>query len=278
VVVGAALLGLLLLVVTALPVALMEGTDRFVPVLPAPSDPGGMRRLLHGAALMFVAFTGYGRIATLGEEVREPRRVIPRAIVVTVTVVTLLYLAVAASGVGVLGAEAFGAAAEESAAPLEAIAAALGTTWLGWVLGVAAVAAMAGVLLNLVLGLSRVLLAMARRGDAPAPLARVDEARSSPVAAVWACGILVAGIALVGDVRTTWSFSAFTVLVYYAITNLAALRLPPDARLFPRWIPVVGLAGCLGLAFWVEPRIWLVGLTLLVLGLMGHGVARSRRR
>ena len=277
VVVGAALLGLLLLVVTALPMAVSRGAHRFVPALPAASDPEGMGRLLHGAALMFVAFTGYGRIATLGEEVREPRRVIPRAIVVTVTVVTVLYLAVAASGVGVLGAEAFGAAAEESAAPLEAIAGALGASWLGWVLGVAAVAAMAGVLLNLILGLSRVLLAMARRGDAPAGLARVDPARSSPVAAVWACGLLVAGIALVGDVRTTWSFSAFTVLVYYAITNLAALRLPPDVRLFPRWIPVVGLAGCLGLAFWVEPRIWGVGSALLVVGLIAHRVARRRR-
>ena len=276
VVVGTALLGLLLLLVAALPVAVTDGAHRFVPALPSPSDAIGVRRLLHGAALMFVAFTGYGRIATLGEEVREPRRVIPRAIVVTVTVVTLLYLAVAAAGVGVLGAEAFGAAAEESAAPLEAIAAALGYPWLGWVLGVAAVAAMAGVLLNLVLGLSRVLLAMARRGDAPATLARVDEHRSSPVAAVWACGLLVAGIALVGDVRTTWSFSAFTVLVYYAITNLAALRLPSGTRLFPRWIPVLGLAGCLGLAFWVEPRIWGVGLGLLVVGLGGHAVARLR--
>ncbi len=276
VVVGAALLGLLLLVVTALPVAVSDGGDRFVPLLPSPADPEGMRRLFHGAALMFVAFTGYGRIATLGEEVREPRRVIPRAIVVTVTVVTVLYVAVAAAGVGILGAEAFGAAAEGSAAPLEAIAAALGTPWLGWTLGVAAVAALIGVLLNLVLGLSRVLLAMARRGDAPTLLARVDEQRSSPVAAVWACGLLVAGIALVGDVRATWSFSAFTVLVYYAITNLAALRLPAAARLFPRWIPAVGLAGCLGLAFWVEPRIWLVGLGLLAVGLMGHGVARRR--
>jgi APA family basic amino acid/polyamine antiporter len=276
VVVGTALLGLLLLAALALPVAFTEGRERFVPFLPGVSDAGGVRGLLHGSALMFVAFTGYGRIATLGEEVRDPRRVIPRAIVVTVSVVTILYLGVAASGVGVLGAEAFGAAAARTAAPLEAVAAALELPWLARALDLAAVAAMASVMLNLVLGLSRVLLAMARRDDAPAFLARIDEERSSPVASVWTCGVVVACISLVGDVRTTWSFSAFTVLVYYAITNMAALRLSADKRLVPRWIPTAGLAGCLGLAFWVERRVWLLGLGLLAVGLAGHAARRGR--
>lgn len=269
-VVGLALLGLGLLIAFALPVALSEGLPRFTPLLPGGNDAAGVRSLLHGSALMFVAYTGYGRIATLGEEVRDPTRVIPRAIILTMAVVTLVYVGVAISGVGVLGAERFGQAAERTAAPLDAVAAALELPWLVWTLGVAAVAAMTGVLLNLVLGLSRVLLAMARRGDAPGFLARVHEERASPVAAVWACGLLIAALSLLGDVRTTWSFSAFTVLVYYAITNLAALRLPADQRLFPRWIPAAGLVGCLGLAFWVEREIWLVGLALLAAGVAGH--------
>jgi APA family basic amino acid/polyamine antiporter len=278
IVVGVALLGLTLLMAAALPVALSpEGQARFVPLLPS-ADGGGIAALLHGSALMFVAFTGYGRVATLGEEVREPARVIPRAVIATVTVVTLLYLGIAASGVGVLGAEAFGAAAERTAAPLDAVALALGMPLLAGVLGIAAVAAMAGVLLNLVLGLSRVLLAMARRGDAPRALTHIDAARSSPVASVWACGVLVAGIALVGNVRLTWSFSAFTVLVYYAITNLAALELPPEKRRFPRWIPAVGLAGCLGLSVWVEPGVWGLGLGLLGMGLLGRWIHRRLDR
>lgn len=276
VVVGVALMGLLLLVGLSLPTVVAGGTARFSPLLPVPGDGAAVAALLHGSALMFVAFTGYGRIATLGEEVRDPRRVIPRAIVITMGVVSLLYLGVAVAGVGVLGAPAFGEAAEGTAAPLDAVAAALGLPWLRTVLAVSAVAAMAGVLLNLILGLSRVLLAMARRRDAPHALARVDGARGSPVGSVWGCGLLVAAIALVGDVRTTWSFSAFTVLVYYAITNLAALRLPPEHRLFPRWVPVAGLLGCLGLAFWVEREIWLVGLGVLGLGLAGHVVQRVR--
>ncbi len=278
VVVGVALAGLVLLVALSLPRVAAGGLGHFTPFLPRAGNGEGVAALLHGAALMFVAYTGYGRVATLGEEVRDPRRVIPRAIVATMGVVTLLYLGVAVAGVGMLGADTFGEAAERTAAPLEEVAAALEVPLLAQTLAVAAVAAMAGVLLNLVLGLSRVLLAMARRSDAPGFLAQIDVERASPVASVWACGLLVAGIALIGDVRTTWSFSAFTVLVYYAITNLAALRLSEEHRLYPRWIPAAGLVGCLGLAFWVEREVWLVGLALLAAGLMGHWLHHRRSR
>jgi APA family basic amino acid/polyamine antiporter len=271
------LLGLGTLVVAAAPRVVAGGLEPFRPVLPD-RGAGGLPALLHGAALMFVAYTGYGRIATLGEEVRDPRRVIPRAVLVTVATVLVLYLAVAVAGIGVLGAEAFGEAARDTAAPLEVVAAALDTPALPAVVSVAAVTAMAGVLLNLVLGLSRVLLAMARRGDAPARLRRVDAERGSPVAAVWVCGTVVAGLALVGDVGLTWSFSAFTVLVYYALTNLAALALPPEHRFVPRWIPALGLAGCLGLAFWVEPRVWMTGSALLAAGLAGRWLVRRASR
>jgi APA family basic amino acid/polyamine antiporter len=84
----------------------------------------------------------------------------------------------------------------------------------------------------------------------------------------------VTALAALGDVRLTWSFSAFTVLVYYAITNLAALRLRGDARLYPRWVAVLGLLACLFLAFWVEPRIWLAGLGSIVAGLLWHSWRR----
>ena len=268
IVVGVTLAGLFALILASIPAVVPLVTRR---------DATGVDALLHGTALMFVAFTGYGRIATLGEEVREPARVIPRAVVVTMVVVSLLYLGVAMAGVGVLGTEAFGVAAERTAAPLDAVARALAVPLLPQAVAVAAITAMAGVLLNLVLGLSRVLLAMARRGDAPAFLQRIDERRGSPVASVWACGLAIATIALVGNVRLTWSFSAFTVLVYYAITNLAALRLPPKDRMFPRWVSVGGLVGCLSLAFRVEARVWLVGLVLIGVGLAGHVIARRRR-
>jgi len=218
-----------------------------------------IRDIAHATALMFVAYTGYGRIATLGEEVRDPARTIPRAVVLALAVTLVLYLAVTVVAVGSAGATRLAAA---SRAPLEAIAV---QPAVRYAVAIGAVTAMLGVILNLVLGISRVVLAMARRGDLPRALAHVEKA--SPRRAVLVVGIAIAALSLIGSVETTWSFSAFTVLVYYAIANLSALRQPADQRRFPRAVPIVGLVSCLGLAFWVEPTIWIVGLGLIAVGL-----------
>jgi basic amino acid/polyamine antiporter, APA family len=93
---------------------------------------------------------------------------------------------------------------------------------------------------------------------------------------VIAVGVAIAAIAVIGDVKTTWSFSAFSVLVYYAITNAAALRLGPEHRRFPRAISAAGLVACLGLAPWVEARVWLVGGALIALGAVTRALARAR--
>ena len=223
--------------------------------------------LLHATALMFVAYTGYGRIATLGQEVRDPTRTIPRAIVVTLVLTMALYLAVAAVAVGAVGAQAFAASAHQQAAPLELVARAFVWPKVAWVVAAGAVTAMAGVLLNLILGLSRVMMAMACRGELPRGLAQVRQDTGSPTRAVWAVGALVAALVSLGDLKTTWSFSALTVLIYYGITNLAALRLPEQARRGPRALPWLGLISCLGLAFFIEGRIWAVGAGLMAAGL-----------
>ena len=237
-------------------------------------EGSGASGFLHATALMFVAYTGYGRIATLGEEVHDPRKSIPRAIIVTLVATAAIYALVAFVAVASIGAGGLAEATKQAAAPLEVIARGFDIPGVAWLVAAGAVTAMLGVLLNLLLGLSRVVLAMARRGDMPALFARVDAKRSSPVAAVLLVGGIIAGLAAIGSVETTWSFSAFTVLVYYALTNLAALRLPPEARLYPRWIPAAGLVCCLGLAFWVEPAIWAAGLGLIAAGLVWHRVAR----
>jgi APA family basic amino acid/polyamine antiporter len=223
--------------------------------------------LMHATALMFVAYTGYGRIATLGEEVREPHSTIPRAIHVTLVVSAVVYVAVAVVGVGAAGGGALAMAAVEKAAPLEVIARSFPLPVHGLV-AIGAMTAMLGVLLNLVLGLSRVLLAMGRRGDMPHVAANLS-------ISVAMTGIGIAVLAAVGSVKTNWSFSAFTVLVYYAITNLAALRLSGDVRLYPRWVAWVGLIACLSLAFAVEWRVWALGCGLLVVGLAWHAARRA---
>ena len=228
---------------------------------------------------MFVAYTGYGRVATLGEEVVEPRRTIPRAIIATVAVVVVLYLAVAGALLLAQGSLMPDASPRSAvpmgggSAPLAEAASQRGLHWLAWVVTVGAVTAMWGVLLNLLLGLSRVVLAMGRRGDLPRRLAGLKEG-GEPVAAIVAVALLVAGLTLLGDVKTTWSLSAFTVLIYYSLTNAAALRLPQADRLYPRWVSWAGLAGCIALAAFVHWPYLLAGLAVAVVAVAGHAAWR----
>jgi APA family basic amino acid/polyamine antiporter len=281
VVVSATVLALLAFVVALLPMVVERGDAHWRPffaggvgaaaeggVKLGPFGEAGLSGLLHATALMFVAYTGYGRIATLGEEVREPARIIPLAVIVTLIATLALYALVAVAAVGSVGAGVLAESTEGAASPLAAVAEAAGKPWARLAIDIGAVAAMLGVLLNLILGLSRVLLAMGRRGEMPRSFGRLNASGTTPVAAVLVVTIVIAGLALIGDVRTTWSLSAFTVLVYYAITNAAALRLPGEARRFPRWIPALGLLGCGFIAVWVEPRTWLIGLVLIAIGLM----------
>ncbi len=245
--------------------------------LEAPPDfagwaPDDLPTLLSTTALMFVAYTGYGRIATLGEEVREPARIIPRAIITTLVVSMVLYVSVAATATLVVGADAFAEAAR-SAAPLQVVASTISEP-VAWAVAIGALTAMTGVLLNLVLGLSRVALAMARRQDLPPALAMVSA--NGPVRAVWGVGIFVALLVLLGDVKTTWTFSAFTVLVYYSLTNLAALALPVEHRRFPRIIAWLGLASCAGLALFVDVPMIVAGTTILVVGLLARQLFAGR--
>jgi APA family basic amino acid/polyamine antiporter len=222
--------------------------------------------LLHATALMFVAYTGYGRIATLGEEVCEPRTTIPRAIIATLIVSALVYVAVAVVGVGAAGTERLSSAAIKTAAPLEAAARDFPLR-VHMLVAVGAMTAMLGVLLNLVLGLSRVLLAMGRRGDMPRATANISTA-------IVITGMAIAALAALGSVKMTWTFSAFTVLVYYAVTNAAALRLSGNERLYSPWWARAGLFACLLLAFAVPWQVWLAGAGLLVIGLAWHATRR----
>jgi basic amino acid/polyamine antiporter, APA family len=218
--------------------------------------------LAHATALMFVAYTGYGRIATLGEEVRDPRRTIPRAIISTLLVSMVVYGAVAIVAVGAAGADALQKATQAEAAPLEVVSRLFPWRVHGLV-AIGAMTAMLGVLLNLLLGLSRVLLAMGRRRDMPAATANV-------AVSVIVVGIIIAALAATGSVKTTWSFSAFTVLIYYAVTNLAALRLSNSERLYHSAWAWCGLLACVFLAFSIDWQVWSLGLGILAIGLLWH--------
>jgi APA family basic amino acid/polyamine antiporter len=208
-------------------------------------EPGN---LAAAVAFLFVAYTGYGRIATLGEEVRRPEVTIPRAVVVTLAVAAILYLLVE------IGGRAFGGPFWGAQGGIVEAG--------GPVVAAGAVTAMLGVLLNLVLGLSRVWLAMGRRGDMPASLAALD-ARSQPRRAIVLSALTIAALTLVGDIGLAWSFSAMTVLLYYGLTNLSALVL--DRRRPTAWL---GLVSCIFLSVFVPLQVWLVGAGLMAVGLL----------
>jgi basic amino acid/polyamine antiporter, APA family len=246
-----------LLVFVGIP-ALGGGSDGRTPPLATPGS------VLEAIAFLFVAYTGYGRIATLGEEVRDPGVTIPRAVIVTLGITAVLYTGVAWAVVRMW--TEFGEGGDSLFAIAEGYRA-------GWVVTGAAAAAMAGVLVNLVLGLSRVWLAMGRRHDMPAVLGRVTN--GSPRVSVVVTGAVIAGLTLIGDLRIAWSFSAFSVLLYYAITNAAALRLDATQRRFPRWTAWAGLGSCAFLAFWVDGTVVLVSLGVIGAGLLWRWVWRS---
>lgn len=199
-------------------------------------------------AFLFVAYTGYGRIATLGEEVKDPDLIIPRAVIITLAIAAILYMLVEVGG-RAIGGSHWG----RDAGIVDAG---------GMVVAVGAIAAMLGVLLNLILGLSRVWLAMGRRGDMPGALARLDR-RRQPVAAILVSAVLVAALTLIGDIGLAWSFSAMTVLLYYGLTNLSALAV--NKKRTTAWL---GLLSCLSLSFFVPQRVWLTGIAMLALGLI----------
>jgi basic amino acid/polyamine antiporter, APA family len=235
-----------------------------------PFAPRGWRGILEAAAILFFAYTGYARIATIAEEVQNPRRTIPRAIIITVIGALVLYLAVAFAALGLAGA----AELAGTTAPLQSAASASRHAWLPIAISVGGVTAMLGVIFSQVLGLSRMVFAMARRGDLPKGLARVHPKYSVPGRAVIAVGVIAGIVAAAGSLRTIASSAAFTILIYYGIANIAALRMRREAKLFPDIVPATGLIACAVLAISLPPSIIASGAALLIAGFAARYVIR----
>ncbi|HBJ35360.1 MAG TPA: amino acid permease [Planctomycetaceae bacterium] len=277
VIVSVTLISLAAFVVAGLPTAIAQGGDRLFPLFaPENTATGPIEGFLRACALMFVAFTGYGRVATMAEEVHHPRQTIPRAIITTLFLSAVIYISVGTIAVLAVGSSELVSTRDAHVAPLEIIARQFDVPGVATIVAIGAITAMLGVLVNLVLGLSRVVLAMGRRRDLPSVFAKLNATATTPYPAVIATGSFIGGLAMIGDVKTTWSFSAFTVLVYYAITNFAAIRLTKEERLYSPVIAWCGLTSCLFLAFWVEVQIWIAGILLIALGLIWHLIAKRK--
>ncbi|AJE81615.1 APC family permease [Streptomyces sp. NPDC006975] len=226
--------------------------------------------VLQAAGLLFFAFAGYARIATLGEEVRDPARTIPRAIPLALGITLVVYAAVAVCVLMVLGPDGLAVAA----APVSDAARAAGAGWLVPVVRVGAAVAALGSLLALILGVSRTTLAMARDRHLPHALAAVHPKFKVPHRAELVVGAVVAVVAATVDVRGAIGFSSFGVLAYYAVANASAWTLSPDEGRPARVIPAVGLAGCIVLAFALPASSVIWGAAVLALGAAAYGVRR----
>lgn len=233
----------------------------------------GTRGVLQAAGLLFFAFAGYARIATLGEEVKDPARTIPRAIPLALGITLVVYAAVAAALLAVLGPDALA----HSAAPLADAVRVAGAPRLAPVVRAAAALAALGSLLALILGVSRTSLAMARDRHLPYALAAVDPRRSVPLRAELAVGAVVTLLAATADLRGAIGFSSFGVLVYYALANAAALRLRPAERRPPLPVPLLGLAGCAVLALNLPATAILAGVGVTAVGAVAYAVSDGGR-
>ena len=270
-----------LVVLLAVVVLLFSGTGPTAGGAPAGGGPGWDGTgwgVLPAAGTLFFAFAGYARVATMGEEVRDPARTIPRAVLGALAFTLLLYGLLGLGLLRFLGVDRLAA----SAAPLLTV-----VREAGWAAGpatagavvVTAAAALAtlGALLALVAGISRTALAMARERDLPGPLGAVSQRHRVPWAAELAVAGLVVVLVLVGDVRTVIGFSSFGVLVYYALANLSALTLRQRPGWAPRAVNALGLAGCLVLAFTLPWQSVVTMLGVFAVGLAGRALVLSRR-
>jgi APA family basic amino acid/polyamine antiporter len=242
--------------------------------LTGPGPVAGAYGVLQAAGLLFFAFAGYARVATLGEEVADPARTIPRAVPLALGTVLGVYAVVCGSALLAAGPAALAA----SAAPLAEAVGAGRLAVLEPAVRVGAAVASLGVLLSLQAGLSRTGFAMAANHDLPSALAAVHPRYRVPHRAELAVAALVALALLTVDLRGAIGFSSTLVLVYYALTNAAAWALGPGERRWPRWRAGAGLAGCLVLAASLPASSVLAGAAVLAVGAAIWAARRSRRQ
>ena len=267
------LVAIVLAALAAVVVACLFGGEASVDHI-GPLDAGGITGILQSAALLFFAFAGYARIATLGEEVIDPARTIPRAIPIAFGITLCVYALVMTSAVLAVGPDALA----RSDAPLSTAVQAGSLEVLAPVVRVGAAVASLGVLLSLLVGVSRTAFAMAADGNLPRGLDAVHPTHRVPHRAENTVGAVVIVVVLIADVRDAIGFSSFAVLIYYGIANASAFTLRRDQRRWPRPVAALGVIGCAVLAATLPGRTVLIGGLVLAIGLAIYGLRHLRRR
>lgn len=254
VIVSITLLSLFYLVVSGVPEVRSENFRPFAPF--------GLSGVAEATALLFFAFTGYARIATLAEEVIEPEKTIPRAVIITIITAIVLYAAVSYISIGVIGSDRMA----ESKSPLQLVAESVRTPAINVVITIGASTAMLGVLLSQILGISRMFLAMSRRNDLPGILASVHPKSRVPHIGIFLTGGIILLLTIFGSFEFILRSASFTILLYYSITNISALKQEKQFQIFGKIVPILGLIGCLLMAVSLPFYVVLSGLLLLAAG------------
>jgi len=265
-----------LTVLTVVVVAILLGGHASPANLGGPDalHAGGGYGILQAAGLLFFAFAGYARIATMGEEVRDPRRTIPRAIPLALSITVAVYLIVGVAALLATGPRRLA----NATAPLSAAVQAAGASAITPVVRIGAAVAALGALLALIAGIGRTTLAMARHRDLPRWLAAVHPIYRVPHHAEIALAVGVSALVATVDLRGAIGFSSFGVLTYYALANAAAFTQPSQDRRWPRWLNILGAAGCLTLVATLPWQSVIAGLTMFAIGLAGRTLVLIRRR
>ena len=233
-------------------------------------DQGGIKGILEASGLMFFAFAGYARIATLGEEVIEPEKTIPKAIVVSLGMTLLLYLLVIGSAILTVDIGRL----ESAKAPLVLAVESGQFNFLSPVVRIGACLASLSVLLSLMAGISRTVFSMATNKDLPIFFGAVHPKHKVPHRAELAVGLIVAAVVGFADLRGAIGFSSFAILIYYAIANISGLTLKAEQRLWPKWMSAAGLLACLVVALHLPVQSLAGGVILFVIGSMVYAVLR----
>ena len=221
--------------------------------------------VLPAAAIIFFAFAGYARVATLGPEVEKPSLNIPKAITISLAFVIAIYFLVA----NALQAN-LGKALQVSVAPIQDYAS-IALPWLpSELISLIAATSCLGSLLSLLAGISRTAEAMARDGEIPVAMRLRSKKFNSPWVADLAILAISSALLLSGDLTWTIGISSFCVLVYYAIANMAAFRQLPAKRVLAKALSLSGVALCLGVGLFVP-------LESLVVSAVALGMAMAFR-
>ncbi|MFJ4221967.1 APC family permease [Curtobacterium luteum] len=251
-----------------------------------PLAPMGAAGVTAAASRLFFSYIGFDAASTAGEEAKDPRRDLPRAIIGSIALITALYILVA---VAAIGARTWTSFSDSEASLVRIVVEVTGQPWVALVFSIGAVIAIASVVLTVLYGQTRILLTMARDGLVPKVFGRVSHRTGTPVANTLIVGLVVTVVAALVPLGELADATSIGTLVAFALVNVSVIvlrRTQPGLErsyrvpLFPV-VPVLGTLCCvllavfLGAGTWIAFGVWMVvGAALYLLWGRRHSTLR----